>query len=158
MASELSRLLARSQIRVSDHERERAVEALREHYADGRLTSDELEERVEHAYHARTRGDLDALMSDLPSDRGRRARERIAKANRAAWLAHLRSYAAVNGGLVGIWAVTGAGEFWPVWSIASWGVALGWHGMAARATARRLRARRDPRSLRGRGHPPALPR
>jgi hypothetical protein len=150
--------LARNQIRVSDEERERSVDTLRDHYADGRLSSDELEERVERAYQARTRGELDALMRDLPSGRGRRTRERLAKANRDAWRAHLTSYVGVNGGLVGIWAATGGGEFWPVWSIAWWGVALGWHGMAARATARRLRAGRDPRALRGRRPPPALPR
>jgi hypothetical protein len=149
--------MARGQIRVSDSERERAVETLRDHYADGRLSSDELEERVELAYHATTRADLAALMRDLPSHRGRRARERLAKANREAWRAHLTSYAAVNGGLVGLWALTGTGEFWPAWSLVPWGMALGWHGMAARATARRLGSRRDPRALRGR-RPPALPR
>jgi hypothetical protein len=148
----------RSQLRVSDAERERMVDALRDHYADGRLSSDELEERVERAYHATTRGDLSALMRDLPSDRPRRARERMAKANRDAWRAHLTSYAAVNGGLVGIWAATGGGEFWPAWSIAWWGMALGWHGMAARATARRLHARRGAAAMRGRRQPPALPR
>jgi hypothetical protein len=154
VANELNRLLARGQIRVSDEERERTVETLRDNYADGRLSSGELEERVERAYHSTTRGDLDALMRDLPSDRGRRARERLAKANREAWRAHLTSYTAVNGGLVGLWAVTGGGEFWPVWVIAPWGMGLGWHGLAARATARRLRAR----AIRGRRHPPALPR
>jgi hypothetical protein len=150
--------MAKGQIRVSDVERERAVDTLRDHYADGRLAADELEDRIERAYGATTRADLSALVRDLPSDRGRRARERLARANREAWRAHLTSYAAVNGGLVGLWALTGAGEFWPAWSLAPWGMALGWHGMAARATARRLRSRRDPRALRGRRPPPALPR
>jgi hypothetical protein len=136
---------------VSDAERERTVEALRDHYAEGRLTSDELEERTEQAYHATTRADLTALVRDLPRYRSRRTRERLAKANRDAWRAHLTSYAAVNGGLVGLWALTGGGDFWPAWSIAPWGMALGWHGMAARATARRLVGRRE---LRGRRPPP----
>src|SRR3954447_23173819 len=157
MAGELQRVRTRGQIRVSDAERERTVEALRDHYADGRLSSDELEERIELAYHATTRGEVSALMRDLPSHRGRRARERLAKANRDAWRAHITSYAAVNGGLVGLWALTGTGDFWPAWSIAPWGMALGWHWMAARATARRLGSRRDPRGLRAR-RPPALPR
>src|SRR3954470_24156165 len=100
MAGELPRLRTRGQIRVSDEERERSVETLRDHYADGRLSSDELEERVERAYHATTRGDLDSLVRDLPSGRGRRTRERLAKANRDAWRAHLTSYVGVNGGLV----------------------------------------------------------
>jgi hypothetical protein len=157
MAREAGRALTRNQIRVSDAERERIADTLRDHYADGRLESDELEDRIERAYHATTRGDLAALVRDLPSDRGRRARVALAKANRDAWRAHLTSYVAVNGGLVGIWGVTGAGEFWPIWPIGSWGIAIVWHGMAARATARRL-ARRDRRALHGRRPPPPLPR
>jgi Domain of unknown function (DUF1707)/2TM domain len=149
--------MGRAQIRVSDAERERAVEALRDHYADGRLTSEELEERTGRAYRAVTRGDLAGLTRDLPWRTTRRTRERLAKANREAWRAHLASYAAVNGGLVGIWALTGTGEFWPAWSLVPWGMALGWHGMAARATARRLE-RRGTRALRRRRPPPALPR
>ncbi|HKP89561.1 MAG TPA: DUF1707 domain-containing protein [Thermoleophilaceae bacterium] len=157
MPGEFGRALSRGQIRVSDAERERAVDTLREHYADGRLSSDELEERIERAYSATTRSDITALMRDLPSVVPWRARQRLAKANRDAWRAHLTSYAAVNGGLVGIWGVTGGGEFWPIWSIGGWGIAILWHGMAARATARRLE-RREPRSLRGRRPPPPLPR
>jgi hypothetical protein len=52
--------------RASDAERERAAEALRRHHADGRLSTDELEERVGRAYAATTLGDLDGLFADLP--------------------------------------------------------------------------------------------
>jgi DUF1707 SHOCT-like domain len=55
-----------SALRASDAERERAAEALRRHHADGRLTTDELEERTERAYAATTLGDLDELFVDLP--------------------------------------------------------------------------------------------
>ena len=156
MAGELTRLLGR-QVRASDDEREAAVDSLRHHYAVGRLESDELEERIELAYDAKTRGDLDAVFVDLPSDRGRRARERARAANRHAWRSHLTSYLAVNGGLTGLWAVTGGGEFWPGWSIAFWGMFVGWHGLAARAVARRLDRPRGSRSLDTRGSRP-LPR
>jgi general stress protein CsbA len=37
---------------------------------------------------------------------------------------HLISYLAVNGMLVIIWALTGAGYFWPIWLIGLWGVGL----------------------------------
>jgi hypothetical protein len=57
------------EMRVSDAEREATAAELREHYASGRLTLDELNERVDQAYAAKTRGDLDALMRDLPSAR-----------------------------------------------------------------------------------------
>ena len=55
-----------SGLRASDAERERAAETLRRHHADGRLTTDELEERTARAYAATTRGDLDQLFGDLP--------------------------------------------------------------------------------------------
>jgi Domain of unknown function (DUF1707)/2TM domain len=158
MAGELTRLLGRSQIRVSDEERELAVRALRHHYAAGRITSGELEERVERAYDATTRADLDRVLYDLPSDRGRRAAGRLREANRGAWRAHLVSYASVNGGLVAIWGATGGGEFWPGWPMAWWGMFLGWHWLAARAVAGRLRRGSRSRRLRsGRGSR-ALPR
>jgi uncharacterized protein DUF1707 len=57
------------EMRVSDAEREATAAELREHYASGRLTFDELNERVDKALAAKTRGDLDALMRDLPSAR-----------------------------------------------------------------------------------------
>jgi hypothetical protein len=56
----------RASLRASDADRERFVEALSQHHADGRLTTEELAERTERAYAARTLGDLDALATDLP--------------------------------------------------------------------------------------------
>ena len=53
-------------LRASDAERERAAEILRSHHAEGRITTDELEERTERAYAAKTLGDLDQLFADLP--------------------------------------------------------------------------------------------
>jgi DUF1707 SHOCT-like domain len=57
---------AGSGTRASDAERERAADALRRHHADGRLSTDELEERTGRAYAATTLGDLDQLFADLP--------------------------------------------------------------------------------------------
>lgn len=51
--------------RASDAERERAADHLRRAGGDGRLTVDELAERVELAYGARTRGELDRLLEDV---------------------------------------------------------------------------------------------
>ena len=53
-------------LRASDAEREQVVAALREHAGEGRLTIEELDERCSAALAARTRGDLAALMRDLP--------------------------------------------------------------------------------------------
>lgn len=57
---------AGSGTRASDAERERAAAALRRHHADGRLDMEELEERTERVYAAKTLGDLDQLFADLP--------------------------------------------------------------------------------------------
>lgn len=48
-------------------DRERAVGVLRAAFTEGRLTQDELDDRVERAYAARTYGDLWALIADLPT-------------------------------------------------------------------------------------------
>jgi hypothetical protein len=102
-----------SGLRASDAERERAAETLRRHHADGRLTTDELEERTEHAYAARTLGDLDELFRDLPRIRapqgdGRPRRLRV-------WPpAILVPIVAV---LVAIAVVTSAHVLWLAWPL-----------------------------------------
>ena len=55
--------------RVADADRDRTVTQLREHVVDGRLTLDEFSERVGLALNARTRGDLEVVMTDLPEVR-----------------------------------------------------------------------------------------
>jgi hypothetical protein len=54
-------------LRASDGDRERAVATLRDGAADGRLTFDELAQRVELAYGAATAGELERLVADLPA-------------------------------------------------------------------------------------------
>lgn len=54
-------------IRASDADRDRAAAALREHLAAGRLTVEEFGDRLERAFAARTLGDLEELMADLPA-------------------------------------------------------------------------------------------
>jgi hypothetical protein len=54
-------------LRISDQEREQAAAGIREHFAVGRLDDAEVEERIQAVYAARTRGELDALMVDLPA-------------------------------------------------------------------------------------------
>jgi Domain of unknown function (DUF1707) len=60
-------------MRVGDAEREAAAAEVREHFASGRLTQDELNQRLDQTFAAKTRGDLDAVFTDLPSARGRDA-------------------------------------------------------------------------------------
>jgi hypothetical protein len=54
-------------MRVGDAERDAAANELREHFASGRLTQDELNERLDQTFAAKTRGDLSGLFTDLPS-------------------------------------------------------------------------------------------
>jgi len=66
-------------LRIGDAERDAATEQLREHFAAGRLTLDELTERIDFALTAKTQTQIDALMADLP-----RARRQPAQRGRPA--------------------------------------------------------------------------
>jgi hypothetical protein len=73
MAQEVSRLgpgdeaASQAGLRASHLDRDRVVEVLREAAGDGRLTAEELDERLEAALTARTCGELAALTTDLPA-------------------------------------------------------------------------------------------
>jgi hypothetical protein len=108
-------------VRISDQERERGAREIREHFAAGRLTEDELSERVQAVYEARTAGELEALRADLPPLPATRAAERAELARRRG---HLRRRLLQESGgalvpffiCVVIWLATGAeGSFWPIW-------------------------------------------
>ena len=103
-------------LRASDAERERAVDALRAHAAAGRLDAEEHEERLGRALAARTRADLVALLEDLPEPR----RPRVAASSDRHRHRHRkdpRAFVPIAVLLVAIWAVTGMGYFWPVWPL-----------------------------------------
>lgn len=114
---------ARGDVRASDAERDSCARALRHHYAAGRLDATELEERLERSTRARTRGELKALLRDLPRSRRRGG----SPFSRAALRVHGGVFVAVNGGLAGVWAATGEGQYWPGGVLAPWAVLLGWH-------------------------------
>jgi len=57
----------RGGLRVSHQDRDQVAEALRVAAGDGRLSSDELDERLERALTARTYDDLAVLVADLPA-------------------------------------------------------------------------------------------
>lgn len=108
-----------AELRVSDADRDRVARELREHFAAGRLTDDELGERLEAAYSARTQAELDALKTDLPPLPLSPGERKAAIAERRAQLRR-RLLQEAGGSLtpfvicVVIWAATGAGSFWPV--------------------------------------------
>jgi hypothetical protein len=109
------------EVRVSDLEREQVVQELGEHFAEGRLSDDELSERSEKAYEARTNAELRSLLADMPQLPAKPEEER-AELQRRRGLLQRRLLQDAGGGLVaflvctGIWAAAGAsGSFWPIW-------------------------------------------
>jgi Domain of unknown function (DUF1707) len=89
----------RPDYRASDAERERVALFLRDQYMEGRLDADELTERLEGAYGARTVGQLRRLVADLPlpqRPRGRPPRPRPVVRQRLAGLAIATVVAAIT--------------------------------------------------------------
>ena len=109
-------------LRASEHDREHTAALLRGHCQQGRLSIDELAERLGVAFAARTQGELDALLSDL--------RAQQPQTTAGALRHHVRTFLLVNALLVSIWLLTGAGYFWPMWPFLGWGVGLLAHALA----------------------------
>ena len=65
--------MADEHLRIGDAEREQAAAALGEHYAQGRLSSDEHAERLDQIWTARTRAELQPVFRDLPDPARRTA-------------------------------------------------------------------------------------
>jgi hypothetical protein len=73
---------------------------------------------------------MDDESNTISSDAPRRAAIERLK-NRRSFGEHLVSYVVVNAFLVTIWAVTGAGYFWPAWILGGWGIGLVLHAWTA---------------------------
>jgi hypothetical protein len=112
-------------IRASDADRERVVEILRQNNVEGRLTSEEFEERMTAAYAAKTMGALAELTTDLPVDLAAHTRHQAELARKQAaqvpvtkqMRAAISSWASLGVMLTVIWVVTGAGYYWPGWPL-----------------------------------------
>src|SRR3954470_23007903 len=94
------------EVRASDAERAAALDLLRAHCEAGRLTLDEFGERSATALAARTRGELDVLLRDLPPIRhpgppapAPRPRSRAQRE----FVGHLTVYIVVNVFLIILW-------------------------------------------------------
>jgi len=126
-------------IRASDADRDRTASLLREHHAADRLTSEEFSERLDRAFAAKTVGEIDKLLADLPgidlyrlpdsaltrqprqSQVARRHPGRRSNGWRAAWgvwfTASLVCFV--------IWGLTTApGYVWPLWVVGPWGAVM----------------------------------
>jgi hypothetical protein len=110
-----------SELRVSDADRDRAARDIREHFAAGRLTDAQVDERVEAVYAATTQAELQAVLRDLPPVPPSPLEQRAEVEARRRDLRR-RVAQQAGGGLVtfaictAIWVASGAnGSFWPVW-------------------------------------------
>jgi hypothetical protein len=152
-----------SDLRAADADRQRVAAQLQRHYVDGRLSTDELSERVDRALAARTFGELEALLRDLPplpasdapspgpadADRADVAEEHARAWDHQDFRRHAITYALVMTVLVAIWLLTSpGGYFWPIWPMLGWGIGVAAHGLSRRGwrvgRAGRGRRRADP--------------
>ncbi|WP_026314096.1 DUF1707 SHOCT-like domain-containing protein [Actinomadura flavalba] len=132
------------EMRASDVDRDRVAASLREHCAVGRITTEELQERIEAVYAARTLGDLDEVTADLPEEDPHRDHYPVPSSQRyetspahrdgrpvvappagtVAWT----SWAVVSGLNLGVWAIlalTGTLVYpWWLWVAGPWGIVL----------------------------------
>ena len=131
--------LAQYDVRASDAEREQAVRSLRFHFASGRLDREELERRVERAYSAISRSALRRVLADLPPAQGGPVARRFYGFQRELLPYHAGAYVSINGALVGMWAATGEGSFWPAGVLAPMTVLIVSHAFGSRWLRSRLR-------------------
>jgi hypothetical protein len=132
-------------IRASDADRDRAAALLREHHAAGRLDAEEFHDRMNKALDAKTLGELDELMTDLPAidlyqlpDASLRrtaiSRQSLLPADQGGSGSPVRfspgtvamgAWAVVTSALVALWAVmavVGTGTWFPWWAL----IAIPW--------------------------------
>jgi hypothetical protein len=119
-------------LRASDADREHVAQLLRDNAGDGRLDMDELSERLDGVYAARTFGQLNELTRDLPVVAPAPA---APSTNGGAAIRHrMNGFLPVVMLLLVIWAVTGAGYFWPIWPLL-------WFAFARMRWRHRMRSR-----------------
>ena len=127
------------EMRASDADRDRVAAALREHCAQGRIGVDELNDRLDRVYRARTLGDLQKVTSDLPEEdmyelpvpayrRSTPARRVSGGVYRARMRAGWATYASVNLVCIVIWLLTvvsgGSAYPWWIWVAGPWGALM----------------------------------
>ncbi len=110
-----------AQIRASDADRERIADRLREAAAEGRLLTHELEQRLTAAFTARTYGELDALVFDLPTGRlDRRQRSSVTPWIKPALALAIAIPMAVAMIAVVLFVLTGVIATWMLWVGVMW--------------------------------------
>ena len=140
-------------IRASDADRDRVAALLREHHAAGRLTAEEFHERMDQALEAKTLGELDELLADLPAidlyqlpDASLRRRpphlgQSLLPADSKGpdrfppGTVAMGAWAVVTSVMVAVWAVAavvGGGTWFPWWAL----IAIPWIWLVVRRSQR----------------------
>ncbi|MET8151626.1 DUF1707 domain-containing protein [Actinoplanes sp. NPDC049668] len=124
--------MGQAEMRAGDGERQAVADQLKVALDEGRLDLHEYDERLQRAYAAKTYGDLDGLVADLPGvipaqrsrlePRQQPAAPGVEPARKAGGRPFLASYGGVVLVCVVIWALSclGSGEFvyfWPGWML-----------------------------------------
>ena len=125
--------MGRDEMRAADADRQAVAEKLKAALDEGRLDLHEYDERLQQAYAAKTYGDLEGLLTDLPvSAGGVPAVSATPDHLTRRWLLHIwSSYIPVVGITTAIWLVSAIAAqellyFWPVWVAGPWGFLLIW--------------------------------
>ena len=117
----------RSDMKASDSDRDQVAERLRRATADGRLFAHELEERLAAALRARTYGELDAVVADLPGGRvARRQSSDLSHWVRPALALAIAIPVALILVAAVIFVLTGVFAVWMAWMLVGWWI-LGRH-------------------------------
>ena len=143
--------MVRDDMRAGDSDRQAAAERLRAAVDEGRLDLHEYDERLQRAYAAKTYGELNGLLADLPSPLAEQ-RSQVVPATpqqpatqpattpapaaqpdvTRRWLRDTwSSYGTVVAITIMVWVLSGIGPgdfqgFWPIWVAGPWGLLLVW--------------------------------
>ncbi len=113
-------MAGRATLRASDADREQVAERLRQAAAEGRLLTEELEQRLEAAFAARTYGQLNALVADLPG-RQLTARAQTRELARVSPAIAIATAVVVALAVVAVvFVLTGVLAMWMLWLVAGW--------------------------------------
>lgn len=136
----------RDELRAADVDRQFVADRLKSALDEGRLTLQEYDDRLKDTYAARTYGDLDRLLADLPGAERQHLVPAppyvgprpglvgppvhpVAPRVRGRWIAPAwGSWLTVALIMNGIWLATvltgGGGSYWPIWVMLPWGAVL----------------------------------
>ena len=128
--------MGRDEMRAADSDRQAVADKLRVALDEGRLDLHEYDERLQRAYAAKTYGELDGLLTDLPvgvpaprtPTEAPGARDDLTRR----WMLHVwGGYLPTVAITVAIWLISSlaAGDplyFWPMWVAGPWGAILVW--------------------------------